>query len=95
VHRPLREQRQDGGADVATPAAASTATAAWAASTTAEARSAAEAGAAESAAEAGTETAAEPWVERAVSACVLIADRFTEAAARSASLFVDGATVDG
>jgi hypothetical protein len=95
VHRPLREQRQDGGADVATPAAASTATAAaWAASTTAEARSA-EARAAESAAEAGTEIAAEPWVERAFSAGVLIADRFTEAAARSASLFVDGATVDG
>src|SRR3978361_1047106 len=104
VHRPLGEQRQDGGADVAAPAATTAATpATWAAapSATAEAGTAAEAGSteagtAEATAEAGAKAGSEA-TERAVMAAVVVSDRLAEFVAKGTSsiapLLVDGPSV--
>jgi len=91
VHRALGEQRQDCGANVAAPAAATPATAAaWA---TAKAGTP-EPGAAEPAAEARSE-AAEAWVERAVVAAVVLADGVAETASGRPPLFMDDTSVHG
>jgi hypothetical protein len=99
VHRPLGEQRQNGGADISAPTAATAAAAAtWAASASTEAGAAeagAESGAAEATAEAGSETAAKTAVERTVAARGVLVDGVAEFASGGTPLFVDGATVDG
>jgi hypothetical protein len=99
VHRSFDEQRQNGGADVTAPAAATAATAAtWAAAATPAEAGASEAwpetGTSETTAEAGSE-AAEAAVERAFGARVVFVDGVTEAMSRGTPLFVDGAAVDG
>jgi hypothetical protein len=111
VHRAFDEQRQDGGTNIAAPAAATAATAAtWAAAAAASAETGtAEAGATEArAAEAGstktgstnaTAEAGTEAVERTFVAAGVLADRIAEFVAEGASamppLLVQGATVDG
>jgi hypothetical protein len=98
VHRPLGEQRQNGGADISAPTAATAAPAAtWAAAASTETwatEAGAESWATEATAEAGSETA-EAAVERTVGARGVLVEGVAEFAPGRAPLFVDGAAVDG
>jgi hypothetical protein len=88
VHRSLGQQRQDGGANVATSAAPTVS--ATSSSPTAWARAEAEAESAgtETAAEAGSETRAETRAERPVVAGIVTADRVAELATGLPALLV-------
>jgi hypothetical protein len=84
VHRPLGQQHQDGGADVATAAAATrsaTAPAAWT-------RTEAESARAEAPAETGPETRPEARAERAIVAGVITADKVAEFATGLPTVFM-------
>jgi hypothetical protein len=86
VHRPLGQQHQDGGADVATATTSTRPTTAPTPRAGAEAK--AEAAGAETPAEARTETGTKTRAERPAVACVVIADKVAELTAGLSAVFM-------
>jgi hypothetical protein len=95
VHRPLGEQRQDGGANITSTAASAATAAASTARTRPCARTepGAEAAGTESASESSAETGSETRPEGTVVTCVLAPDVVAELTAGLFALFVQGAAV--